>query len=45
MIGLLTWKNYVPKSIMTGKYVNNNTEPTLEGPKSMDNGKDILILF
>ena len=42
---IVVWKNYIPKSSIVGKYVNNNTEPILEGPNSIQNGIDTLALL
>lgn len=45
LVIFLVWKNYIPESSIIGKYVNNNTEPTLEGPSPIQNGVDTLRLF
>jgi hypothetical protein len=45
IILLIAWKNYIPESSIFGKYVNNNTEPILEGPSPIQNGVDTLRLF
>ncbi|MGB0850289.1 MAG: hypothetical protein ACPGTP_03515 [Bacteroidia bacterium] len=42
---MIVWKNYIPKSSIIGKYVNNNTESILEGPSHIHNGVDTLRLF
>lgn len=41
----MSWKNYIPKSSIVGKYVNNNTEFVLEGPSPIQNGIDSLVLL
>lgn len=45
IVGLLIWRNHIPKKYVIGKYVNNNTESILEGPNSIENGQDTLVLF
>jgi len=42
---IVVWKNYISKSSILGKYVNNNTEAILEGPSSIQNGVDTLELL
>lgn len=36
--------NYVSKSEIIGRYTNNNTESLLEGPRSISQGVDTLIM-
>lgn len=45
MIIALLWKGFTPKYFVAGKYVNNNTDYTLEGPKPIQQGYDTLTLF
>ncbi len=47
IFGLLFFEgitNYVSKSALQGRYINNNTEYILEGPRPIEQGIDTLII-
>ena len=39
------YKNHISTDDIIGKYVNNNTEPLLDGPKEIQKGVDTLIIM
>lgn len=39
------FRNYITNDMTIGVYINNNTEPILEGPNPISEGIDTLILM
>jgi hypothetical protein len=42
---IIVWCKYLPEKSIYGKYINNNTQPILEGPNSIEHGIDTLIIY
>ena len=48
ILGLISfsfYKNHISTDELIGKYVNNNTEPLLDGPRPIQEGMDTLTIM